>query len=69
MLYRYLGMVKVKQKKAKEAIVYFEKAYKIALRQNLKQDLKDIYLGQTLAYSMERISFDRLTPSELTIPK
>jgi len=52
MLYRYLGMVKVKQKKAKEAIVYFEKAYKIALRQNLKQDLKDIYLGQTLAYSM-----------------
>lgn len=52
MLYRYLGLVKVKQKKAKEAIAFFNQADKIALKQNLRQDLKDIYLGQTLAYSM-----------------
>lgn len=52
MLYRYLGLVKIKQKRAKEAISYLDKADKIALKQNLKQDLKNIYLGQTLAYSM-----------------
>lgn len=50
-LYRYQGLVKIKTNHPKESIAFFNEAEKIAQRQNLKQDKKDIFLAKAIAYS------------------
>jgi len=50
-LYRYLALVKIKKDRPKESIAFLNEAEKIAHRQNLKQDKKDIYLAKAIAYS------------------
>ena len=46
-----MALVKIKKDKPKESIAFLNEAEKIAHRQNLKQDKKDIYLAKAIAYS------------------
>jgi len=50
-LFRYLGLVKIKKNQPLESIAYLNEAEKIAQRQNLRQDKKDIFLAKAIAYS------------------
>ena len=50
-LYRYLGLVKIKKGMLRESIAYFDVAEKVAQRQNLRQDKKEIFLAKAIAYS------------------
>ncbi len=52
-LYRYLGLVKIKQKQPQQSLVLLNEAEKIATRQNLRQDKKDIFLAKAIAYSQK----------------